>query len=64
MSLPGAFRRKPNFALSLQVYKTNNIFLFFKLYKLNVKSCSEIVRVNKPNVCVLRSIYKSDFALR
>ncbi len=39
---------KSNFPSSLQVYKTNNIFMFSKMNLLIAKSCSEIGRVNKP----------------
>jgi hypothetical protein len=43
----GLFTRKSDFALSLQAYKTNKMFLFPEMNKLIAKSCSEIGRVNK-----------------
>ncbi len=44
----GLFTCKSEFALGLQVYNTNNIFLYSKTDKLFAKSCYEIGHVNKP----------------
>ncbi len=42
------FTRKSDFALGLQVYNTNNIFLYSKMDQLIVKLHFKIGRVNKP----------------
>jgi hypothetical protein len=43
--------RTSDFAVGLQVYKTNNIFLYSEMILLIAKSYSEIGHVNKPIVC-------------
>ncbi len=43
----GLFTHKSDFALGLQVYNTNNIFLYSEMDLLIAKSCSEIGRINK-----------------
>ncbi len=40
--------RKSNYALGLQIYKTNTIFLYSKMNYLIAKFCSEKECVNKP----------------
>ncbi len=47
VSEANSFTRKSDFAL-MQVYFTNNIFLFSKMNQLNVKMLLEIGRVNIP----------------
>jgi len=44
----GLFTRKSDFALGLQVYNINRIFLYSKRDSLIAKYCSKIGRVNKP----------------
>jgi hypothetical protein len=44
----GLFTRKSDFALGLQVYNTNSIFLYSKRDSLIAKYSSKIGRVNKP----------------
>ncbi len=48
------------FALGLQVYNTNNIFLYSEMDKLIAKSRSEIGRVNKPlvNFFIWKKIFR------
>jgi hypothetical protein len=46
----GLFKHMSDFALSLQVYKTNSLFLFSKMNQLIAKSCSVIRHVNKPEL--------------
>ncbi len=44
----GLFTRKSDFALGLQVYNANNIFLFSKMDYHTLKLHPEIERVNSP----------------
>jgi hypothetical protein len=46
--IKGLFTRKSTFALGLQVYKTNSMFLYSQMNQPIPKLCSEIRRVNKP----------------